>query len=79
LIPTKEGVLTIPATRFAYFDPADEAYHVIETQAIEVHVAPGDPNLTQNVSPSNTNPATNEPAPSASAGNSSSLKAAPWR
>lgn len=49
LIPTREGVLTIPATRFAYFDPADEQYHVVETQAVQIQVAPGDPNIAQNV------------------------------
>lgn len=42
LIPTQEGTLEIPVTRFAYFDPRDENYHVIETQALQVKVAAGD-------------------------------------
>jgi hypothetical protein len=46
LIPTREGILTIPATKFAYFDPADGQYHVVETEAIQVNVAPGDPNTS---------------------------------
>lgn len=50
LIPTQEGTLTIPGTRYAYFDPADEQYHVLETEPVQIQVAPGDPNVTQNVS-----------------------------
>ena len=61
LIPTREGTLTIPATRYAYFDPRDEKYHTIETQAIQVQVAPGDPSVTQNIVP--TNGASNANAP----------------
>jgi hypothetical protein len=52
LIPTREGSLTIPATKFAYFDPADGQYHVVETEAIQVNVAPGDPNTMQTFDPS---------------------------
>ncbi len=54
LIPTKEGTLKIPATRFAYFDPSDEKYHVVETQAIQVQVAAGDAS-TLSVNTSNVN------------------------
>lgn len=49
LIPTKEGTLTVPVTRYAYFDPADEQYHVIETEPVTIRVAPGDPSVAQNV------------------------------
>lgn len=58
LIPTKEGNFTIPAVRYAYFDPSDAQYHTLEAQAIQVNVAPGDPAQTQNVAP-----ATNASAP----------------
>ena len=70
LIPTREGELTIPAVRYAYFDPADAQYHTLETKPIQVHVAPGDPSLTQNIAPSsnNANPSnTNAPANAANA------------
>lgn len=49
LIPTKEGTLSIPGTQYVYFDPADGKYHTVETEAIRVQVAPGDPSLTQNI------------------------------
>jgi BatD DUF11 like domain len=62
LIPTKEGTLSIPALKFAYFDPKDAQYHVVATGPIAVQVAPGDPSLTQNVvdpnAASNANPQT---------------------
>lgn len=66
LIPTREGMLTIPAVRYAYFDPSDAQYHLIETKALQVNVAPGDPSVTQNIAPSSPNapaPTTNAPAP----------------
>lgn len=50
-IPTHEGKLTIPSTRYTYFDPADAQYHTLETGPIQIDVAPGDPALTQNVAP----------------------------
>lgn len=71
LIPTKEGVLTIPAMRYAYFDPADEQYHTVETEPVQIKVAPGDPNVAQNVidpqgGPSNpVNPASAAPGSAA--------------
>jgi hypothetical protein len=63
LIPTREGNLTIPALRYAYFDPSDAQYHIVETKAMQINVAPGDPALTQNIAPSAPNAATrNAPA-----------------
>lgn len=56
LIPTREGNLIIPALRYAYFDPSDAQYHVLETEPIQVNVAPGDPALTQNIALSSNNP-----------------------
>lgn len=70
LIPTKQGTLTIPAVRYAYFDPSDAQYHTIETEAIQVNVAPGDPNVAQNIAPAN-----NIPAPAAPKANAPALKA----
>lgn len=64
-IPTHEGKLTIPATRYAYFDPSDGQYHILETEPIQIDVAPGDPALTQNVAPPANAPADAAPAPSA--------------
>ncbi len=63
LIPTKEGRLTIPAMTFAYFDPADAQYHTVGTQAIEVNVGPGDPNVAQNVASLGTTGNTAQSAP----------------
>lgn len=75
LIPTREGNLVIPALRYAYFDPSDAQYHVLQTEPIQVNVAPGAPALTQNIAPSSNNahaPQTNAPAP-----NAPTLKPAP--
>lgn len=76
LIPIKEGTLTIPATRYAYFDPSDAQYHALETNAIEVQVAPGDPALTQNSAPSSTNANALAANPPTAAPNAPALKAA---
>ena len=72
LIPTQAGTLTIPATRYAYFDPSDAQYHTIETQAIQINVAPGDPTAMQNVAP--TNNASAPAAAPAPASNAPALK-----
>lgn len=75
LIPTREGNLTIPALRYAYFDPSDAQYHVLETEPIQVNVAPGDPALTQNIAPSSNNP--NDASAPAKNVAAPTLKAAP--
>ncbi len=43
LVPTEAGDLALPPVEFAYFDPAAEAYQVLQTDPIQVAVAP-DPN-----------------------------------
>lgn len=43
LVPTQAGDLALPAVEFVYFDPASETYQVVQTDPLQVAVAP-DPN-----------------------------------
>lgn len=80
LIPTAEGILTIPGTRYAYFDPADAQYHVAETAPIKIQVAPGDPavvgNLNNGSGSSSQNNAPTAPTNDAQSETASALKPA---
>jgi hypothetical protein len=43
LVPTQAGDLALPVVEFVYFDPASETYQVVQTDPLQVAVAP-DPN-----------------------------------
>lgn len=47
LAPTTTGDLTIPAFDYAYFDPADGAYHVVTSSPLSVQVSQGATPLVQ--------------------------------
>lgn len=42
LVPKTDGELTLPPFRLVFFDPAAGEYRQVETQALLVHVAPGE-------------------------------------
>jgi hypothetical protein len=42
LVPKTEGDLSLPAFALAYFDPQTSEYRQVETQALVIHVAPGE-------------------------------------
>jgi len=71
LVPTREGQVTVPPIRFSYFDPNAEEYRTIETNPIEILVAPGAaqaPVAAATPIPSPTPEATPEPEPALAAG-----------
>ena len=40
LVPAASGIYTIPAVDWSYFDPADGAYHTLQTEPISLTVTP---------------------------------------
>ena len=46
LIPTQEGLLTIPEISYSYFDPETAVYETISTGSLTVNVLPGAPTTT---------------------------------
>ncbi len=40
LVPAASGIYTIPAVEWTYFDPADGAYHTLQTEPISLTVTP---------------------------------------
>jgi len=43
VVPKQPGDLVIPPIRYAYFDPEDKQYYVVETPAVQVSVELGNP------------------------------------
>ncbi len=49
LIPSQEGMLTIPPIEFSYFNPGTRSYHVQKSKSFKVKVEKGDPSYTYTV------------------------------
>jgi hypothetical protein len=51
LVPQVEGDLTIPGLEYTFFNPTSGTYETIQTQAIQISVAPGDDLTARGVTP----------------------------